>query len=107
MAQPLRSLPPQIKNAPLVVPTRRVKFVRVEVIKASLLIRTTTVHYIIGAAWRQRAFALGHKRTLHSGQTATRGRRELGGIARSQQLRCGDDRVKVGPYMWQDWRRWA
>ena|SRR6516225_7890337 len=37
MAQPLRSLPPQIKNAPLVVPTRRVKFVRVEVIKASLL----------------------------------------------------------------------
>ena len=51
MAQPLRSLPPQIKNAPLVVPTRRVKFVRVEVIKASLLIRTTTVHYIIGVAW--------------------------------------------------------
>jgi len=51
MAQPLRSLPPQIKNAPLVVPTRRVKFVRVEVIKASLLIRITTVHYIIGAAW--------------------------------------------------------
>jgi len=44
-------LPPQIKNAPLVVPTRRVKFVRVEVIKASLLIRTTTVHYIIGVAW--------------------------------------------------------
>ena len=44
MAQPLR--PPQIKNAPLVVPTRRVKFVRVEVIKASLLIRTTTVNYI-------------------------------------------------------------
>jgi len=32
------------------VPTRRVKFVRVEVIKASLLIRTTTVHYIIGVA---------------------------------------------------------
>ena len=54
MAQPLRSLPPQIKNAPLVVPTRRVKFVRVEVIKASLLIRTTTVHYIIGVAWRRR-----------------------------------------------------
>src|SRR5215468_9683876 len=51
MAQPLRSLPPQIKKAPLVVPSRRVKFVRVEVIKASLLIRTTTVHYIIGAAW--------------------------------------------------------
>src|SRR5215472_15484818 len=51
MAQPLRSLPPQIKNAPLVVPTRRVKFVRVEVVKASLLIRTTTVHYIIGVAW--------------------------------------------------------
>src|SRR6516164_5806687 len=51
MAQPLRSLPPQIKNAPLVVPTRRVKFVRVEVIKASLLIRTTPVHYIIGVAW--------------------------------------------------------
>ena len=51
MAQPLRSLPPQIKNAPLVVPTRRVKFVRVEVIKASLLIRTTTVHYLIGVAW--------------------------------------------------------
>src|SRR5215471_21371117 len=51
MAQPLRSLPPQIKNAPLVVPTRRVKFVRVEVIKASLLIRTTTVHYIFGLAW--------------------------------------------------------
>src|SRR5262249_6959064 len=51
MAQPLRSLPPQIKNAPLVVPTRRVKFVRVEVIKASLLIRTTTVHYIIGVGW--------------------------------------------------------
>src|SRR5215831_9242041 len=51
MAQPLRSLPPQIKNAPLVVPTRRVKFVRVEVIKASLLIRATTVHYIIGVAW--------------------------------------------------------
>src|SRR6516164_8178749 len=50
MAQPLRSLPPQIKNAPLVVPTRRVKFVRVEVIKASLLIRTTTVHYIIRLA---------------------------------------------------------
>jgi hypothetical protein len=43
MAQPLRSLPPQIKNAPLVVPTRSVKFVRVEVIKVSLLIRTTTV----------------------------------------------------------------
>jgi hypothetical protein len=51
MAQPLRSLPPQIKNAPLVVPTRRVKFVRVGVIKASLLIRTTTVHYIIAVAW--------------------------------------------------------
>src|SRR5262249_907597 len=51
MVQPLRSLPPQIKKAPLVVPSRRVKFVRVEVIKASLLIRTTTVHYIIGAAW--------------------------------------------------------
>src|SRR6516165_1958047 len=51
MAQPLRSLPPQIKNAPLVVPTRRVKLVRVEVIKASLLVRTTTVHYIIGVAW--------------------------------------------------------
>src|SRR5215472_1782662 len=51
MAQPLRSLPPQIKNVPLVVPTRRVKFVRVGVIKASLLIRTTTVHYLIGVAW--------------------------------------------------------
>src|SRR5262252_2491562 len=51
MAQPLRSLSPQIKDAPLVVPTRRVKFVRVEVVKASLLIRTTTVHYIIGVAW--------------------------------------------------------
>ena len=25
---------------------------------------------------------------------------------RSQQRRCGDDRVKVGPYMWRDWRRW-
>src|SRR5215469_2055278 len=49
MAQPLRSLRPQIKNAPLVVPTRRVRFVRVEVIKASLLIRTTAVHYIISS----------------------------------------------------------
>src|SRR6516225_11532232 len=51
MAQPLRSLPPHIKNAPLVVPTTRVKFVRVEVVKALLLIRTTTVHYIIGVTW--------------------------------------------------------
>src|SRR6516164_5454846 len=38
------------QKRPLVVPTRRVKFVRVEVIKASLLIRTTPVHYIIGCA---------------------------------------------------------
>jgi hypothetical protein len=50
--------------------------------------------------------ALSQKRTLHTGQTATRGRRKPVGIARSQQRRCGDDRVKVGPYMWRDWRRW-
>jgi hypothetical protein len=31
--------------------------VRVEVIKASLLIRTTTVHYIIGVAWSKCARA--------------------------------------------------
>jgi len=35
-----------------------------------------------------------------------RGRRKPVGIARSQQRRCGDDRVKVAPYMWRDWRRW-
>ena len=64
MAQPLRSLPPQIKNAPFVVPTRRVKFVRVEVIKASLLIRTNNSALYNWGKVEQFALALGHKRTL-------------------------------------------
>jgi hypothetical protein len=59
MAQPLRSLPPQIKNAPLVVPTRRVKFVRVEVIKASLPHPDNN-----SALYNWYLLALGHKRTF-------------------------------------------
>src|SRR5436190_22324429 len=48
MAQPLRSLPPEIKNAPLVVPTRTVK--RAEDIRLALPIRNYEAQYTIAAA---------------------------------------------------------
>jgi hypothetical protein len=49
MAQPLRSLPSEIRNAPLVVPTRSV--MRAEDIKFALSIRNCEAEYTIGAAW--------------------------------------------------------
>src|SRR5262249_24585049 len=48
--QPLRSLPPQIQKPPLALPPRKVHFLPPEVIKASLIIRTPTVHHLIGVA---------------------------------------------------------